>query len=166
MITVAQLLRAGALQVPLFWYYGTILDNNDTASMGLGGRVYFIQYYWFWEWYFSRLSGSEGRNYLDTSGRRSSSSRRLFRSSSSSSRRLFRGSSSSSNERELSCSEFVLWTTNCPLVLACCGLEAVVTFRGHHHSVVTLGFRIQSVFLMLNKIHAWLSTQVPLGVLL
>jgi hypothetical protein len=50
--------------------------------------------------------------------------------------------------RELSCSEPVLWTTNCPLVLACCGLEAVVTFSGHFHTVVTLHFRIQSVFLL------------------
>jgi hypothetical protein len=56
--------------------------------------------------------------------------------------------------RELSCSESVLWTTNYPLVLACCGLEAVVTFSGHFHTVVTLHFRIQSVFLFFNKIHA------------
>jgi hypothetical protein len=33
--------------------------------------------------------------------------------------------------RELSCSETVLWTTNCPLVLACCGLGTAVTFSGH-----------------------------------
>jgi hypothetical protein len=103
--------------------------------------------------------GSEDGDYLDIGSR---SSRRLFRGSSSrsssSSRWLFRGSSSSSSssgrERELSCSESVLWTTNCPLVLACCGLGTVVTFCGHFHTVVTLRFRIQSVFLMLNKIHA------------
>jgi hypothetical protein len=86
--------------------------------------------------------GSEDGDYLDIGSSSSSSSRRLFRdssSSSSSSRRLFRGgsSSSSSKERELSCSESVLWTTNCPLVLACCGLGTVVTFRGHFHTVVT-----------------------------
>ncbi len=56
--------------------------------------------------------------------------------------------------RELSCSESVLWTTNCPLVLACCGLGTVVTFSGHFRTVVTLQFRIQSVFLLFNKIHA------------
>jgi hypothetical protein len=79
---------------------------------------------------------------------------------------LFRGRSSSCSgavysavvvvgvSRELSCSEYVLWTTNCPLVLACCGLGTVVTFGGHFHTAVTLHFRIQSVFLTLNKIHA------------
>jgi hypothetical protein len=56
--------------------------------------------------------------------------------------------------RELSCSESVRWTTNCPLVLACCGLGTVVTFSGHFYTVVTLLFRIQSVFLISNKIHA------------
>ncbi len=56
--------------------------------------------------------------------------------------------------RELSCSESVLWTTNCPLVLACCGLGTVVTFSGHFYAVVTLHLRIQSVFLIRNKIHA------------
>jgi hypothetical protein len=32
------------------------------------------------------------------------------------------GSSSRDCSREISCSESVLWTTNCPLVLACNGL--------------------------------------------
>jgi hypothetical protein len=48
--------------------------------------------------------------------------------------------------RELSCSESVLRTTNCPLVL--------VIFSGHFYTVVTLHLRIQSVFLIRNKIHA------------
>jgi hypothetical protein len=56
--------------------------------------------------------------------------------------------------RELSFSESVLWKTNCPLVLACCGLGTVVTFSGHFYTVVTLHLRIQSVFLIRNKIHA------------
>ncbi len=33
------------------------------------------------------------------------------------------GSSGCRVSREISCSESVLWTTNCPLVLACSGLE-------------------------------------------
>ncbi len=76
MITIAQLLRAGALKVLLSWYYGTILDNDDMANIGSRGRVLSIQYYSFWERYFSDLSGSEGGDYLDTG--RSSSSRRLI----------------------------------------------------------------------------------------
>ncbi len=32
---------------------------------------------------------------------------------------------------ELPCSESVLRTTDCPLVLACCGLGTAVTFSGH-----------------------------------
>ncbi len=54
------------------------------------------------------------------------------------------GSSSSYRvSREISCSESVLWTTNCPLVLACSGLED----SGHFQwSLYT--FRIQSVFLL------------------
>ncbi len=55
-------------------------------------------------------------------------------------------SSSSSRERvsrEISCSESVLWTTNCPLVLAYSGLGD----SGHFQwSLYT--FRIQSVFLL------------------
>ncbi len=35
--------------------------------------------------------------------------------------------------RRLYYSESVLLTTNCPLVLACCGLGMVVTFRGHFY---------------------------------
>ncbi len=50
--------------------------------------------------------------------------------------------------RELSCSESVLWRTNCPLILACCGLGTAVTFSGHFYTVVTLHFRIKSVFLL------------------
>jgi hypothetical protein len=42
-------------------------------------------------------------------------------------------------------------TTNCPLILACCGLGTVVTSSGHFHAVVTFRFRIQSVFLLLIK---------------
>jgi hypothetical protein len=63
---VAQLLRAGALKVLLFWYYGTILGNDDIANVGFRGRVFYIQYYYFWEHYFSDLSSSEGGDYLDT----------------------------------------------------------------------------------------------------
>jgi hypothetical protein len=55
-------------------------------------------------------------------------------------------SSSSSScrvSREISCLESVLWTTNCPLALACSGLED----SGHFQwSLYTL--RIQSVFLL------------------
>jgi hypothetical protein len=47
------------------------------------------------------MTVGRGGDYLDTSGG-SSSSRDYF--------------------REISCSESVLWTTNCPLVLACNGL--------------------------------------------
>jgi hypothetical protein len=62
-----------------------------------------------------------GGDYLDTSG----------------------GSSSRDYFREISCSESVLWTTNCPLVLACNGLGD----SGHFlWSLYT--FRIQSVFLL------------------
>ncbi len=45
------------------------------------------------------------------------------------------GSRSSDYFREISCSESVLWTTNCPLVLACNGLG-----DSGHFSVVTLHF--------------------------
>ncbi len=45
MIAVAQLIRAGALKVLLFWYYGTILDNDDIAGVRFRGWVFFIQYY-------------------------------------------------------------------------------------------------------------------------
>jgi hypothetical protein len=56
------------------------------------------------------------------------------------------GGSSSRISREISCSEAVLWTTNCPLVLAYCGLGD----RGHFQwSIYT--FRIQSVFLLFIK---------------
>jgi hypothetical protein len=57
------------------------------------------------------------------------------------------GSSSSGGYfREISCSESVLWTTNCPLVLACNGLGD----SGHFlWSLYT--FRIQSVFLLFIK---------------
>ncbi len=66
-----------------------------------------------------------GGDYLDTS------------SGSSSSRDYF---------REISCLESVLWTTNCPLVLACNGLRD----SGHFlRSLYT--FRIQSVFLLFIK---------------
>ncbi len=55
-------------------------------------------------------------------------------------------SSSSNYSREISCSESVLWTTNCPLVLACNGLGD----SGHFlRSLYT--FRIQSVFLLFIK---------------
>ena len=56
------------------------------------------------------------------------------------------GSSSGGYSREISCSESVLWTTNCPLVLACNGLGD----SGHFlRSLYT--FRIQSVFLLFIK---------------
>ncbi len=56
------------------------------------------------------------------------------------------GSSSRDYFREISCSESVLWTTNCPLVLACNGLGD----SGHFlRSLYT--FRIQSVFLLFIK---------------
>ncbi len=56
------------------------------------------------------------------------------------------GSSSCRISQEISCSESVLWTTNCPLVLACSGLED----SGHFQwSLYT--FRIQSVFLLFIK---------------
>jgi hypothetical protein len=56
------------------------------------------------------------------------------------------GSSSRDYFREISCSESVLWTTNCPLALACNGLGD----SGHFlWSLYT--FRIQSVFLLLIK---------------
>jgi hypothetical protein len=56
------------------------------------------------------------------------------------------GSSSRDYFREISCSEFVLWTTNCPLVSACNGLGD----SGHFlRSLYT--FRIQSVFLLFIK---------------
>jgi hypothetical protein len=94
---------------------------------------YFIQYYLL-ERYFSILSKSEGRGYQ---GAGSSSSRGGNSSSSSSSEVVARiisilvtvgrggdyldtssDSSSRDYSREISCSESVLWTTNCPLVLA------------------------------------------------
>ncbi len=106
------------------------------------------------------LSGSEGGDYLDTGSSSNSSSGGgdyldTGSSSNSSSKRFCSaGVVVGGVSRELSCSESVLWTTNCPLVLACCGLEAVVTFSGHFHTVVTLHFRIQSVFLFSYKIHA------------
>ncbi len=55
-------------------------------------------------------------------------------------------SSSSSVSREISYSESVLWTTNCPLVLACSGLE-----DGGHFPWSLYTFRIQSVFLLFIK---------------
>jgi hypothetical protein len=56
------------------------------------------------------------------------------------------GSSSRDYFREISCSESVLWTTNCPLVLSCNGLGD----SGHFlWSLYT--FRIQSVFLLFIK---------------
>ncbi len=57
------------------------------------------------------------------------------------------GSSSSSRvSREISCSESVLWTTNCPLVLAYSGLG-----DGGHFQWSLYTFRIQSVFLLFIK---------------
>ncbi len=56
------------------------------------------------------------------------------------------GSSRCKVSREISCSESVLWTTNCPLVLACRGLGD----SGHFPwSLYT--FRIQSVLLLFIK---------------
>jgi hypothetical protein len=60
------------------------------------------------------------------------------------------GSSSSCRvSREISCSESVLWTTNCPLVLAYSGLG-----DGGHFQWSLYTFRIQSVFFAIHKIHA------------
>ena len=44
------------------------------ANVRFGGRVFYIKYYYFWERYFSDLSGSEGGDYLDTSSCSSSGS--------------------------------------------------------------------------------------------
>jgi hypothetical protein len=55
-------------------------------------------------------------------------------------------SSSSRVSREISCSESVLWTTNCPLVLAYSGLG-----DGGHFQWSLYTFRIQSVFLLFIK---------------
>ena len=49
------------------------------------------------------------------------------------------GSSSRDYSREISCSESVLWTTNCPLVLACNGLGDSGHFCGHF---TLLGFKV------------------------
>ncbi len=43
-----------------------------------------------------------------------------------------------------SCPESVLQFTNCPLVLACCGLGTAVTFCGHFH----FGFRVYFLYLI------------------
>ncbi len=70
------------------------------------------------------------------------------------------GSSSSCRvSREISCSESVLWTTNCPLVLAYSGLGD----SGHFQwSLYT--FRIQSVFLLFIKYtHDYPHNIQPLG---
>jgi hypothetical protein len=103
----------------------------------------------------SRNGGGSSGVFGSSSGRQvscssSSSGRRVSRSGSSSGRRIFRGSgsSSSSRRRRLSCSESVLWTNNCPLVLAYSSLGTAVTFCGHFY----FGFKVY--FLMLNKIHA------------
>jgi hypothetical protein len=56
------------------------------------------------------------------------------------------GSSSCRVSREISCSESVLWTINCPLVLACSGLG-----NGGHFQWSLYTFRIQSVFLLFIK---------------
>ncbi len=50
---------------------------------------------------------------------------------------------SSSISREISCSEADLCTTNCPLILACSGLE-----DGGHFQWSLYTFRIQSLFLL------------------
>ncbi len=56
------------------------------------------------------------------------------------------GSSSRDYSQEISCSESVLWTTNCPLVLACNGLGDSGHFLRSPYT-----FRIQSVFLLFIK---------------
>ncbi len=56
------------------------------------------------------------------------------------------GSSSSRVSQEISCLESVLWTTNCPLVLAYSGLG-----DGGHFQWSLYTFRIQSVFLLFIK---------------
>ncbi len=104
------------------------------------------------ERYFSVLSGSEGGDYLDISSSSRSSRAEIVSTRlavvavgeggdyldtccSGSGRRRWRWRLS----RELSYSETVLWTTNCPLVLAYCGLGTAVTFSGHF---TLLGFKV------------------------
>ncbi len=55
----------------ILWHYTW---NYDIDDVGVEGRVFYIQYYFLWERYFSVLSGSEGGDYLDTGSGSSSSS--------------------------------------------------------------------------------------------
>jgi hypothetical protein len=152
----------------ILWHY-TRCDNTDNVEVE--GRV-FDTILFLLERYFSVLSGSGGGGCLDTSSSSSSNgSSSRGNSSSSGGAEIIstlvtvvavgRGGdyldtccSSSGRRRwrlsgELSCSETVLWTTNCPLVLAYCGLGTAVTFWRLLYT-----FRIRSVFLLIHKIHA------------
>ncbi len=55
----------------ILWHYTW---NDDIDDVGVEGQVFYIQYYFLWERYFSVLSGSEGGDYLDTGSSSSSSS--------------------------------------------------------------------------------------------
>ncbi len=151
--TVTKSRSAKGSFILILWHYTW---DDDTDNVGVEGRVFYTILFPL-ERYFSVLSGSEGGDYLDTSsssgGSGSSSSSGgaeiistrvavvavgrggdyLDTCRSSSDRRRWRLS------RELSCSETVLWTTNCPLVLAYCGLGRAVTFSGHF---TLLGFKV------------------------
>jgi hypothetical protein len=75
---VAQLLKTRGAEgsiILILWHYTW---NDDVDYVGFGGRVFYLQYNYFWERYFSNLSDSEGGDYLDTGSSSSSSSRRLI----------------------------------------------------------------------------------------
>jgi hypothetical protein len=57
--------------ISILWHY---TRDDDTDGVEVEGRVFYIQYYFLWERYFSVLVSSEGGGYLDTGS--SSSSRR------------------------------------------------------------------------------------------
>ncbi len=55
----------------ILWHYTW---NDDMDDVGVEGRVFYIQYCYLWERYFSVLSGSGGGNYLNAGSSSSSSS--------------------------------------------------------------------------------------------
>jgi hypothetical protein len=126
-------------------------------GMGLREQVFFIWYYYFLERYFSELPTLEVEAILVTDvvavvGERSLRYSVVAVVSESSAVVVVVEVGGSSAVvavaifwRRTSCLESVLWTTNCPLVLACCGLGTAVTFRGN--SLLW----IQSVFLCIIK---------------
>jgi hypothetical protein len=135
--------------------------------VGLRERVFFVQYYYFLERYFSELLTLKVEAILVTNvvavvgegSLRYSAVAEVGGSSvvvvvvgRSSAVVLVVGGSSTVVVvvvivfwRRISCSESVLWTTNCPLVLACCGLGTAITFCGHFY------FRFKVYFLCLIK---------------